>query len=93
MTGLTVCRLRAGEAELTERVLLRGRGGGPPIPGDELRGLPVGELHAYAAEAVREAEEQERAGVTDRCVDTDGRTVDGVAGLVRTAAGDWPGLR
>src|SRR5262249_30349610 len=41
---LTLLRLRAGRAALTERILDRGRGGGAPIPGDELRGQPTEDL-------------------------------------------------
>jgi hypothetical protein len=34
----TVCRLRVARDELRRRIMLRGAGGGPPLPGDELKG-------------------------------------------------------
>lgn len=84
---LTLCRLHASPAQLTERVLLRGRGGGPAIPGDELRGRPVEELRRFAADAVRQAEELERTGIGDMRVDTDGRSVADLATQIRTGVG------
>jgi hypothetical protein len=45
--ALTLCRLRAGPDELTARILARGRGDGPPMPGDELAGRPQDELRRY----------------------------------------------
>lgn len=81
----TVCRLTAGPAALTERTLLRGEGGGPPIPGDELRGRPTAELAECAAASARIGESLERAGIGDVSVDTDNRTVAEVAALVRAA--------
>jgi hypothetical protein len=89
-TALTVCRLRAGNDELTKRIFLRGQGGGPPIPGDELTGQPAGWLARFAAESVRDAADLERDGIGDLCVDTDGRSIAEVARLVRAAAGGWP---
>ena len=91
-TALTVCRLRAGNDELTKRIFLRGQGGGPPIPGDELTGQPAERLARFAAESVRDAADLERDGIGDLCVDTDGRSVTEVARLVRAAAGGWPHL-
>ncbi|MFD9889261.1 AAA family ATPase [Amycolatopsis sp. NPDC059027] len=90
-TKLTVCRLHAGPAELTERILRRGRGEGPPIPGDELKGLPAEALHRLAERAAREADDLERAGIGDFRVDTDGLSTGDVARLVRARAGEWPG--
>ncbi|WP_143671192.1 hypothetical protein [Streptomyces sp. Ru87] len=84
--ALTVCRLRARPETLTERVLLRGRGAGPNIPGDALKGRPAGELRRIAREAVRAAEELERAGLGDLCVDTDGLSAADVARSVRARA-------
>jgi hypothetical protein len=77
----TVCRLDASPATLTERILGRGRGEGPAILGDELRGLPTGELRRIAERVAREP------GVGDVCVDTDGRSVAEVADLVIARAG------
>ncbi len=91
-TVLTLCRLRAGRDQLTKRILLRGRGGGPPIPGDELKGQHIVNLYRFAEEAARAADELERSGVGDLCVDTDGRSVEEVAHLVCAGAGGWPGL-
>ncbi|GAA5190312.1 hypothetical protein GCM10023322_45150 [Rugosimonospora acidiphila] len=89
-TALTLCRLHAGPAELARRVLLRGAGGGPTIPGKALKGWPEDALLRFAERAAREAAELERVGLGDLCVDTDGRTVEEVAGLVRARAGGWP---
>ncbi|WP_431899870.1 hypothetical protein [Nonomuraea sp. bgisy101] len=91
-TALTVCRLHAGPATLAERVTRRGRGGGPAIPGDELRGLGPAALHRIAERAAREAEALDRAGAGDLRVDTEGRTVEEVAAEVRVRSGDWPDL-
>ncbi|MEV4176678.1 hypothetical protein [Nonomuraea sp. NPDC049709] len=91
-TALTVCRLDAGPATLAERVARRGRGGGPAIPGDELRGLGPEALHRAAERAVREAVALDRTGVEGLRVGTDGRSVEEVAADVRRRGGDWPDL-
>jgi hypothetical protein len=75
----TLCRLRAGRERLTERILLRGRGGGVPLAGDELRGLPTDELHRIAEQVTRGAD---AVAVGDMYVDTDDLTVQEVAELV-----------
>ncbi|MFE0021265.1 hypothetical protein [Amycolatopsis sp. NPDC059021] len=90
-TKLTLCRLHASPAELTERILRRGRGEGPPIPGDELKGLPAEALHRLAERAAREADELDRTGIGDFRVDTDDLPAGDVARLVRAKAGEWPG--
>jgi hypothetical protein len=87
----TVCRLRARPDTLQERILLRGRGGGPGIMGDDLRGRPEAELRPRIAEAVRVGAGLDRAGIGDLCVDTDGREVGDLAEHVRAMAGGWPG--
>jgi len=87
----TVCRLRAGRDTLTERIMLRGRGGGPPIMGDELRGLPEAELHRRATAAAGIAGALEHSGIGDLVVDTDAREVGELADLIRDKAGGWPG--
>ncbi|MER7506404.1 hypothetical protein AB0L05_29645 [Nonomuraea pusilla] len=61
--ALTVCRLHAGPATLAERVALRAAGGGPVVPGDELRGLTPDAVGAVAARAAQEAEALERAAL------------------------------
>ncbi|QQQ73802.1 hypothetical protein IOD16_21365 [Saccharothrix sp. 6-C] len=66
-----LCWLHAGHDELVARLLLRGRGGGPPIPGDELRGLPEDDLRRLAAPIPAPP----AAAVV---VDTDGREVEAV---------------
>ncbi|HEY2675188.1 MAG TPA: hypothetical protein VGJ07_33070 [Rugosimonospora sp.] len=88
-TVLTLCRLRAGRDRLTQRILARGRGGGPPIMGDELRGLPADELHRIAERAVRCSGALDRTGLGDVCVDTDRGSVEELARLVRERTG-WP---
>ncbi|MEV0235893.1 adenylyl-sulfate kinase [Nonomuraea sp. NPDC050786] len=85
--ALTVCRLHAGPGTLAERVELRGRGGGPAIPGDELKGLDAAALRRVAEEAAREAEALEQAGAGDLRVETDGRTPGELADEVLAA---WP---
>jgi adenylylsulfate kinase-like enzyme len=88
----TVCRLHAGRDTLAERIMLRGRGGGPAIMGDELRGLPDVELRGRAAEAAQIADALHHAGIGDLCVDTDGREVAELADFVRAEAGGWPNI-
>lgn len=78
-TALTICRLRAGPDQLTERVHLRGHGRGPAIPGDELRGRSPDYLRSFAVRAVANADRLDHAGFDAVCVDTDGRSVDEVA--------------
>jgi hypothetical protein len=89
----TVCRLRAGRDTLAERIALRGRGGGPAIMGDALRGRPEAELRQRAATAARTADALDHTGIGDLCIDTDGREVAQLADIVRAAAGDWPKYR
>lgn len=89
---LTLCLLTARHEQLTERILRRGRGGGPPIPGDELRGRPEQALRGVADRAADEADTLARVGFADLDVATDGVPSAEVAALVRSRAGDWPGL-
>ncbi|MEQ4723006.1 adenylyl-sulfate kinase [Nonomuraea sp. B19D2] len=85
--ALTVCHLHAGAGTLAERVELRGRGGGPAIPGDELKGLDAGALRRVAEQAAREAEALDRAGAGDLRIDTDGRSPGELADEILAA---WP---
>ena len=89
--ALTLCRLRVGPDGLTERILSRGRGGGPPIPGDELVGRPEDELRRLAEREAAHAAELDRAGLGDVRVDTDGLTVAQTARAVRERT-RWPRL-
>ncbi|MEU4766874.1 hypothetical protein AB0H12_26815 [Actinosynnema sp. NPDC023794] len=66
-----LCLLSASHDQLVARLLLRGAGKGPPIPGDDLRGLPEEELRRLAVPTV--------APAADLLVDTDGREVDEIA--------------
>ncbi|MEU6041552.1 hypothetical protein ABZ801_39800 [Actinomadura sp. NPDC047616] len=84
---LTVCRLDAGPDRLAERLLMRGRGHGPVIPGDELRGLPEETLLKIAERAAAEGATGADGAVR---VDTDERSAADAARAVRAAAGDWP---
>ncbi|MGP3971186.1 hypothetical protein [Streptomyces sp. 6N223] len=79
---LTLVRLHAGPEALRERTLLRGRGGGPALPGDELRGRPVEELLRHAEAASREAETLEGSAFGDVRVPTDGQTTEAIAAEV-----------
>jgi hypothetical protein len=88
----TVCRLHAGRAALTDRILRRGRGGGPAILGDELNGRPAGYLHQVAEQAARDADHLQRAQIGDLWVDTDERSIEEVAGLITAKTTGWPHL-
>ncbi|SFC89222.1 AAA family ATPase [Streptomyces aidingensis] len=79
----TLVRLHAGPGVLRERILRRGRGRGPQLPGDELKGRPPAELLSRAEAAAREAETLERAGTGMARVATDGRTIGEIADEVR----------
>jgi adenylylsulfate kinase-like enzyme len=76
---ITLCRLHAGRDQLAERIMLRGRGLGPMIPGDELSGQPAVSLRQIADRAAAEAEALESAAVGDLRIDTDGRSVQDIA--------------
>jgi molybdopterin-guanine dinucleotide biosynthesis protein len=86
-SAMTLCRLCAGPERLRERIVRRGRGGGPRIPGDELLGRPTEFLHRVAADAAREADELDRVQLGDLSIDTDHRTVERVAQLVLAQTG------
>ena len=80
---LTVCRLHAGPAELAHRISRRGQGlNSWAQPGDPLLGKPEAHLRLAAAESAAEAETLERSNLGDLRIDTDGRTVSEVAGLI-----------
>lgn len=88
---VTVCRLRAGLRQLTERALLRGQGHGPPVAGDTLVGLPPHELRRIAAEQHRIAAERHAwttGAVGDLEVDTDGQTPAETAAEILKRIGD-----
>ncbi|MEW9555498.1 hypothetical protein [Nonomuraea sp. NPDC050783] len=81
-TALTVCRLHASPATLYERVVRRGQGGGPAMPGDALQGLGQDALRRVAERAADEAETLHRAGAGDLRIDTDGRPAGELAAEV-----------
>ena len=89
----TVCRLRAKSDTLAQRITLRGRGGGPAIMGDALRGRTEAQLRERAAAAARIGDALDHAGIGDLCIDTDGREVGALADIVCAEAGGWPFLR
>ncbi|WP_447002932.1 hypothetical protein ACRAKI_24880 [Saccharothrix isguenensis] len=72
LPGAKLCRLRASHDELVARLLMRGRGEGPPIPGDDLRGRPADDLRRLAVPTPVPDD-------ADLVVDTDGRTVEDIA--------------
>ncbi|GAA2583331.1 hypothetical protein SMC26_22425 [Actinomadura fulvescens] len=79
---VTVCRLHAGPDRLTERIMARGRGEGPAIPGDGLRGQPHAVLREVARQAIREAEGPHGGGLR---IDTDELSVEEAARAMRAA--------
>lgn len=79
---LTLCRLHAGREQLTQRVMLRGRGGSWAQPGDPLRGQSTPQLLRIADHAVASAAALEDAGIGEVRIDTDGHTVEQVADAV-----------
>lgn len=90
-TTITLCRLHAGPAQLTERVMLRGQGLGPGwgMPGDELKGQPAARLRHIADQATADAEVLDRASLGDLRVDTGGRSVQDIAQEILRDTG-WP---
>jgi len=87
LPDLTVCRLRAGRRALTDRILLRGRGGGWPQPGDPLLGRPVEQL----LNIVNDAAAADSAQIGDVRIDTDALSVTEVADAVVARTG-WADL-
>jgi len=80
--AITLCRLHAGADELVRRIMLRGRGGSWPQPGDPLVGQSTAYLLRAAASAIAEAEALEHAVIGALRVDTDGLTVEETADLI-----------
>jgi adenylylsulfate kinase-like enzyme len=90
---LAACRLKASAETLVERVHARGRGEGPELPGDVLRGKGKAELDEFAERAAIAAKALEAAGVGAMPVDTDGKTAAAIADEIRTATGDLLPIR
>jgi adenylylsulfate kinase-like enzyme len=94
---ITLCRLYAGRAELTRRVISRGDGGSWPEPGDPLRGQPGEFLADVADRAVAEGDVLDRsaagtissstAEISALRIDTDGRSVAEAADLIAATTG------
>jgi hypothetical protein len=82
---IALCRLHAGPAELTSRILSRQQGGSWHQPGDPLRHQPEAALLAVAEAVIARNAALEAAGVGLR-VDTDGRAVDEIARTIVDAA-------
>jgi hypothetical protein len=89
---ITLVRLHAGPDQLTERVLLRGKGQGPQIAGDELAGQPAAVLRRAADRAAADARALDDAAIGDLRVDTDGRPAPDVAEDISRRTG-WPSQR
>ncbi|MFI7454158.1 hypothetical protein ACIBQX_42170 [Nonomuraea sp. NPDC049714] len=86
---VTVFRLHARPGTLAGRIALRGRGGGPAIPGDELRGLGPAALRRVSRQAARAAEALDHAGAGDLRIDTDDRSPHEVAARIRALWSPW----
>ena len=86
-TTMTACRLRASHETLRARIMRRGAGGGPPLPGHELTGQPREWLEQAATDSIREADEMDRNELGDLCLDTDGLAIAEVARLVLMRTG------
>lgn len=80
--SVTVCRLHAGHAELTRRIMSRREGGSWPQPGDPLCGQSAEYLRQAADQAAADATALDRAGLETFRIDTDGRTVAESADLI-----------
>jgi gluconate kinase len=76
---ITLVRLHAGPGHLAERVLLRGRGQGPLVAGDELAGQPPAVLRRAADRAAADAKALDDSAIGDLRIDTDGRPVRDIA--------------
>ena len=87
--SITLCRLHAGPAELTRRVMSRGSGGSWAQPGDPLAGQPGARLSRVADQATADAQALEDALTRAARIDTDGRTVEEAADLIAAVTG-WP---
>ena len=88
---VTACRLHAGPAELSRRIMTRGEGGSWPQPGDPLRGQPARHLSRVAEQAAADAQALDRTPLDALRIDTDGHTAGEAADLTASAA-EWPGL-
>jgi predicted ABC-type ATPase len=88
--AVRVCRLHAGPAELTRRIMTRGEGGSWHQPGDPLRGQPADYLSRVAEQATADAQAFDRAHLDAVRIDTDGHTATEAADLTASTTG-WPG--
>jgi hypothetical protein len=79
-----------GRAELTSRIMCRGKGGSWSQPGDPLRGQPTAYLSQVAQQATADAQALDRAHLDAVRIDTDGRTAAEATDLI-AAATRWPG--
>lgn len=70
---LTIVRLHAVYRDLAKRILARGRGEGPDLAGDRLRGRSPAELAPIAIAAAQQADRLEAAAIGDHRIDTTAR--------------------
>ena len=82
-TEIAVFRLTAGRTQLRSRIFSRGVGGGPPIPGDAMKGKSDEWLTNAADDSIAEADEMERRSLGDVSIATDDLSVNEVAHIVR----------
>lgn len=96
-TSPVLVRLHAGPDELAVRLLARGRGEGPALAGDDLRGQSEAALRDLAAKAsAADAERRAVAGESGLIVldvDTDGQSVAQVADRIRARLAEVGALR
>lgn len=82
LPGARLCWLHASHDRLVERLVMRGRGYGPPVPGDALCGLPEGRLRRLARSAPAPS-------AAEFVVDTDGLDVRGAVDALCDQLGEW----
>jgi DNA polymerase III delta prime subunit len=81
-TSQTLCRLHANAEQLKDRILKRGQGIGPRLPGDALNGQPITVLQKITREAIETSEILQHNAIGNLCINTDNRTIEEVAQMI-----------